>query len=246
MNDIMKKKMLIVMALCLFGMTYIQAQVFDTPYGTRQFTNDLYQLDEYIQRGSRGIDFKDTDSYTGTPYNNPSYLPGNVYNGDELLASNVALRYNAIADEMEIKESLTTTDTEAKVLTKSPDIFVKIGGDIFVFVPYQGGIENGGYFQVLFEGQKYDLFKKLVKEFTPLKKASTSITRDIPPKFTDKPVYYIVTKSGKFYELPSSRKKKLKVFAENEGMMKSYVNDNDLDLNKERDLIKAIRYYNGV
>ena len=242
----MKKEIIIGIGLCFITLLGVNAQVFDTPYGTRQFTNDLYLLDEYIKRQSKGVDFKDTDSYKGTPYNHPSYLPGNVYKNNELIASNVALRYNAIADEMEIKESLGSSDEDARVLTKSPDIFVKIRNDIFVFAPYQGGIEGGGYFCVLLEGTKYDLFKKINKEFTPLKKASTSITRDIPPRFADKPIYYIVTKQGKFYELPSSRKKKLKVFAENENLVKRYVNENKLDLNKEKDLIRVVRYYNGV
>jgi hypothetical protein len=147
---------------------------------------------------------------------------------------------------MEIKESLETGDKDAKALTKSPDIYVKIVNDIYVFVPYDGGIEGGGYFQVLTEGKKVDLFKKVKKDFTAAKKATTSITRDIPAKFTDKPVYYLVTKEGKFYELPSSKKKKLKVFSENEKLVKSYVNSNNLDLNDEKDLIRVIKYYDGV
>ena len=231
--------------LSLWSMSGI-AQTFGSPAGRRQFVNDIYQLDEYIKRGNRGIDYKDTDSYIGTPYNNPSYLIGNVYNGNELLATNVALRYNAVADEIEIKEALTTPDSEAKVLTKSPDIFVKINQDIFVFVPYDGGVEGGGYFQVLHEDNKYDLFKKLIKDFRPLKKASTSITRDIPARFIDRPEYYIVTRNGKFYQLPDKRSKFFKVFSENEQMVRDYVRDNDLQLDKEKDLIRLVRYYNSI
>lgn len=242
----MKKRTFILTILIVSGLFTAAAQGFDNPYNVRQFTNDLYQLDEYIERQDGGIDYRNTDSYTGTPYNNPSYLPGTVYKGKDLLATNVALRYNAVADEIEIKESIDTPDSEAKALTKSPDIYVKIVNDIFVFVPYKGGVEGGGYFQVLFEGNKYDLFKKHVKDFTPEKKASTSITRDIPAKFADKPVYYIVTKDGKFYELPSSRKKKLKVFSDNMNLVKEYVNENGLDLNIESDLLRVIKYYDGV
>ncbi|QNJ97842.1 hypothetical protein [Constantimarinum furrinae] len=243
----MKKNIVILTVIIIGSLSSITAQHFDTPYGTRQFTNDLYQLDEYIKRQDQGINYDDTDSYRGTPYNTPSYLPGNVYNGSDLLATNVALRYNAMADEIEIKESVTTPDDEAKVLTKSPDIFVKINNkDIFVFAPYKGGIEGGGYFQILHEGDRYDLFKKHVKEFTPAKTASTSITRDTPAKFKDRPVYYIVTKDGKFYELPTSRNKKLKVFGENQDLVKDYVSQNQLDLNEENDLVRVIKYYNTI
>jgi len=155
--------------------------------------------------------------------------------------------YNAVADELEVKESLATPDNEVKLLTKDPDIYVKIANDIFVFVPYDGGVEGGGYFQVLFEGNKYDLFKKLIKDFTPEKKASSSmITNSTPAKFTDKPVYYIVTKEGKFYELPKSKSKKLKVFGPNKDLIKKYVNDKGFDLNEEADLKKVIVYYDTI
>ena len=238
-----RMKRIILIALIIGGAINTTAQTFDGVYGNRQFTNDLYQMDEYIKRQKQGIDFEDTDSYTGTPYNNPNYLLGNVYKNDELWATNVALRYNAMADEMEIKESLTTVDEEARVLTKSPDVYVKIMSDIYIFAPYKGGIEGGGYFHVLFEGDKIGLHKKPKKKFTEAKKATTSITRDIPASFKDKPVYYIVDKNGKYFELPSSRNKKLKVFGSNKDAIKKYVQQNDLDLNDEKDLVRVIKHY---
>jgi len=224
----------------LFG-TIATAQFWE-----REFTSGLIQIGEHINRNDLGVNFEDKESYKGTPYNHPSYLLGNVYNEEGLLATNVALRYNAIADELEIKESLVTADDEAKVLTKSPDIFVKILNDIFVFVPFQGGIEGGGYFLVLFEGKKYDLFKKIIKDFTPEKKASSSITTNTKARFKDKPVYYIVSKDGKFYELPSSRKKKLKVFGANKKLVQDYVNQYKLDINIEKDLKRVITYYDSI
>jgi hypothetical protein len=236
------RKLILVVAV-LFMSLNVTAQGFDGIYGNRQFTNDLYQMDEYIKRQNRGVDFDDTESYIGTPYNFPSYLLGNVYKNDELWATDVALRYNAIADEMEIKESLTTPDSEAKVLTKSPDVYVKIINDIYVFAPYKGGIEGGGYFHVLFEGTKIDLFKKPKKSFSKAKKATTSITRDLPASFKDKPVYYIVDKEGKYFELPSSRSKKLKVFGKNKDAIKAYVGKNQLDLNDEKHLLRVIKHF---
>lgn len=237
----MRKLILVAVVLCMS--LSVAAQGFDGIYGNRQFTNDLYQMDEYIKRQNNGVDFGDTDSYNGTPYNHPSYLLGNVYKNDELWATNIALRYNAVADEMEIKESLTTDDSQAKVLTKSPDVYVKIVNDIYIFAPYKGGIEGGGYFHVLFEGTKVGLFKKPKKSFTKAKKATTSITRDLPASFKDRPVYYIVDKEGKYYELPSSRSKKLKVFGKNKDAIKDYVRTNQLDLNDEKHLIRVMKHF---
>ncbi|HEY9886652.1 MAG TPA: hypothetical protein V6C96_05250, partial [Vampirovibrionales bacterium] len=161
------------------------------------------------------------------------------------LATNVALRYNAVADEMEIKESITAPDTEAKVLTKSPEIFVKILDNLYIFAPYKGGIEGGGYFQVLYEGTTVDLYKKLKKDFKPERKATSSITTDTPAKFTDDITYFLARKDGKFYEMPRSRNKKLKVFGTKKNEMKDYIKENRLDVNDEKDLLKAVKHYDG-
>ena len=61
----MKKRTLIIAFLIAAGLYEAAAQGFANPTSTRQFTNDLYQLDEYIKRQSGEIDFTDTDSYTG-------------------------------------------------------------------------------------------------------------------------------------------------------------------------------------
>ena len=235
------KRIVLILILCFFGGDLLHAQT-----DNNRFVSSLFQLDEFIKRQDKFIDYTDTEKYIGTPYNHPEFLRGNVYQNNVLLASNVALRYNAVADEIEIKETLETPISEARPLTKSPDIFVKIVGDIFVFAPFKGGIEGGGYFQVLHEGSKIDVFKKLNKKFTPEKPAKTSITRAIKAKFTDKPIYYLVTKSGKFYELPSSRNKKLKVFGKNKDAIARYVSKNRLDLNDEKDLITVCIYFNSL
>ncbi len=239
----MKKSIITVLLVCLFsGVSNSQ----NDNFWSKQFTSDLFLIDGYIKRNAKGIQFKETNSYVGTPYNNPSYLNGSVYKDGQLLATNVALRYNCIADEMEIKESLTSDDESAKVLTKSPDIYVKILNDIFVFVPYQGGIENGGYFKVINEGQQMDLYLKMEKKFTPKKKSANSLVRSVPAKFKDESTYYIVTKTGKFYQMPKSKSKKFNVFGENKDLVKKYVKDNDLDMDNEKDLISVLKYYENT
>lgn len=211
-----------------------------------RIVSDLLILDEYIKRQNKGINFNDTQTYTGTPYNHPSFLNGSIYKEGKLLADNIAIRYNAIADEMEVKENIAVSDDEAKVLTKSQDIFVKIMSDIFVFVPYQGGIEEGGYFEVLYEGPQIDFYKKHIKDFDEAKKASSTLTRDVLASFKDEPVFYLVTKAGKFYEFPKSRNRKLKVFGDKEKEMKKWVKSNQLDLNEEQDLMRAVKHFEMI
>lgn len=215
-------------------------------FQTRQTINELYQVDEYTKRQSKGDQFSNLPEYKGSPYHNSEYLQGNVYEGDELMAYEVALRYNAMADEIEIKENLMSEDKDARVLTKDPNIFVKIQNDIFVFVPLNGSIEDGGYFHILYEGVKIDLYKKIIKEFIPGKKASSSLTKDIPPVFEDNSLYFVVSKSGRFYQLPDAKAKKLDIFGSNKEQINAYVRENNLNVSDETDLIKVVKFYDNL
>lgn len=231
--------------LVLLGSILTGTDLF-SQFQTRQSINEFYQVDEYIKRQGRGDKYKLPDNSIGTPYNNPDYQLGNVYKENKLWASNVALRYNAVADEIEIKESLGTADEEARVLPRDPDIFVKIVDDIFIFVPFQGDVEKGNYFHILYEGKKLDLYKKIVKEVIPGRKASSSLTKDIPTEFRDKSQYFLITKSGRFYQLPDSKAKRLNVFGSNKELVRNYVEENDLDIDDEADLLKIIKYYDSI
>jgi hypothetical protein len=55
-----------------------------------------------------------------------------------------------------------------------------------------------------------------------------------------------VTKSGTFYQMPKSKSKKLKVFGEKQTQMKAFTKQYDLDLNKQEDLLTAIKYYDSL
>ncbi len=184
--------------------------------------------------------------YIGSPYVNKNFERGNIYLNSKLIVEEVPLRYNAFADEMEFKESLNDLDEDSKALTKSPEVDIEIGNTLYVFVPYQGGIEKGGYFEALVRGEKYDLFKKYNKKFSEGRKAQTSMTKDMPAKFTDNPVYYLVSDEGVFYELPTKKRAFSKVFLKKENEINDYIKDNKLDIKNEKDLIKIINYFNSI
>ncbi len=218
-----------------------EAQIWD-----REFVSSLNVVDQNNKRQTKFDQYTLDESVTGTPYNDPNYLIGNVYRGNALFATNVALRYNAVADELEIKESLNSPDEEARVLPKDPEIFAKIVQDIYVFIPFQGKVEDGGYFHVMFEGKKLDLYKKLIKKVIPGRKASSSFTQDIPTEFRDESQYFLVTKNGRFLQLPDSKAKKFSIFGANKETVLNYVAENSLDVDKENDLLKIIQYYDGL
>jgi cytochrome oxidase Cu insertion factor (SCO1/SenC/PrrC family) len=186
------------------------------------------------------------DAYTGTPYNNPIFLLGTIYENNEVVVSNYALRYNAMADEIEVKETLYLEDSEAKMLTKSPDLYVKIMDEMFVFVPTAQSGQDSGYFQVLHVGNNHHLYKKITKKYFPARKARNSFEKDVLANYADRSSFYLVSKDGKFQEFGSSKNKRLKVFGDKQDDIKKYIQKGRLDINNDEDLLKIVKYYDTI
>ena len=176
-------------------------------------------------------------------YLNPNFMVGNIYQDDKLLKSNVPMRYNAYADEIEIKNHASEENYSA--LMKDPSIYVKIEKDIYVFIPYDGSNEKGGYFNILADGKSYDLYKKTTAVFLEPKTANTNYERSTPPSF-DKTTKYYLVQNGKFLEMPSTKSKVLKVMDSRKKEIKDYIGDNNLDVDKEQDLIKVFTYFDSL
>lgn len=155
-------KTLVLTIIAIFGFQSLVAQ---QPIQQKQVE---YLLQFKFQKTTTYEDIDlETLNYIGSPYTNDTYLAGEIYHKNKLVAENVPLRYNALVDEMEFKPNFETPDSESSALLKSPEIDVRIGNKVFVFVPYQGGVEKGGYFEVLRRGESYDLFKKYNKSMSP-------------------------------------------------------------------------------
>ena len=178
-------------------------------YETRLLTSDLQRVDSYIKRNDNTLSYTLPKNYNGSPYFNDVFVLGNIFQGDKLVAIETPLRYNIFSNEIEVKDSLEDLDEDAKPLTKSSDIWVKINETIILLIPFNGSDEEGSYFQLLFEGKKIDFLKKVEKKFTPPKKAESSINRDLKGAFTDHTIFFLQTKSGKIFELPKNKYKKI-------------------------------------
>jgi hypothetical protein len=213
-----------------------------------QRTNTNYNIyDRTIDLNQKSLAFGLTEaqfeSIKDEAYANPNFVQGKIFQGDQLVQDDVPMRYNAFADEIEIKKNVS--DVSYGALTKSPDIFVKIFRDIYVFVPLDGSNEKGGYFNVLSDGKTYDLYKKTKAVYREPQKAKTSYQRDSPPAFPKTVTYYLV-QNGSFLEMPNGKSKILKMMDRKKSEMKSYIKDNNIDLDKEADLIKAISYFDSI
>lgn len=229
----------------ILTLTFGSFTLFSQNLGTQRKIN---QFTEYLDRHNESdiYDIDDPSTYDGSPFSNPLYLFGNVYREDELISKRIALRYNVYSEEIEVKESILDDKNTAKALTKSTDIHVSILNDRFVYLPVNETLTIGGYYQVLHKGNYLILYKKLLKKFYFPKKAATSLTKDVPATFIDREVFYIATKNGRYYELPSSKSKLIKVFENNKELVKNYLKEKDLNISNEKDLIKLIIYIDSL
>lgn len=202
-----------------------------------------FYYNKHIKLNPDDVDY--STKTIGSPYAEPEFLPGVLLTSDSIVHQNIYLRYNVHKNEMEVK---TSGDEESDIfsLLKSTDFYVQIKDKVYEFVPLNGKVEDGIYFEILYSGDHVDLYKNQTKKYTPPVKARTSLQGDIPQKFEDVNKYYIVTDEGLLYEIPSSRKAKLDIFNVKKEYLEKYVKKNKLKLNDQEDLLQLIRYYDSL
>ena len=214
--------------------------------GGRLLTSDLNRVDTFLKRNDKTMSYTLPKNYNGTPYFNEEFVLGEIYQDDEMIAEDTPLRFNIFSNEIEVKESLEESNEDASPLTKASNIWVKINDVMIVLIPFNGSDEEGHYFQVLYQGKKVDFLKKVSKDYTTPKKASTSITRDLKGAFTDETTFFIQTKSGRMFEMPKAKNKKYLVFGGKAEILKAFAKEHRLNINKEHDLKRLIFHYDGL
>lgn len=186
-----------------------------------------------------------TDETIGSPYLNDAYQLGTIIKEGKSITNNVALRYNAYKDVIVGKMNMNDPEDKTQSVIKSEDYKVKIGADVFVAVNDKGGTEQTSYYQIIEEGDKADLLKRHTITYTEKITATTSMTRDVPPTFKHKEVYYLYD-GKKLTELSTSRKKLTKALGMDEKAAKKYIKENKINLKKENGLKRIFKYYNTL
>src|SRR5690606_25775764 len=107
-----------------------------------------------------GISVENLKNIKGSPYDQEYFQPGNIYSNEELKISNIQMRYNIFADEVEVNISQDPNKQNINILSKTANLFVKIGPDVYVYVENLSSADLSGYFKVVHEGEHFDLYKK--------------------------------------------------------------------------------------
>ncbi|WP_271856250.1 hypothetical protein [Patiriisocius marinus] len=207
--------------------------------------NEVDQEASYLSSKTVPV-FKGYKNTNGSIYNDKEFKRGTVFVDGKMTASNVGLRYNAQSEEIEYMKQLGSQATVVNVVKKSENIDVKILNDHYVYLPSPGKKFKDGYLIVLEENDKLTLYKKLSKEFVEGKKSVNSYTRDVPDSFKEREVLFIKVKGEEIKEVPGSKGKRKKLFSSKENEVATYMKNEKLNLRKDEDLIKALKYYSTL
>lgn len=222
--------------LALASFLLLTSQQYAQQYTASNSTQDL---ENYTTRATQFVQ----ENTNGSPFLNEAFESGSILNDSNVLIPNVVLRYNALHDEFQIKESLNQSEESIQAIRKTSELFVKMGSNLYTYLlPVNGA---GGYYSVLFEGHKISLYKKDSKNFVEGAQSVNMMTGNHPNRLVDRSAYFIIIDNGELVELTGSRNRKLKAIAgEKRNALKKYVKNNSLNIKKEEDLIQTVNYFN--
>jgi hypothetical protein len=220
------------LAVLFISITFAQPQVQEPPSS------------EYIS--NRTINLMDNpNDYTGSPYYNEDFSKAIILKQGKVVAYNQEVRYNVSKELFEIKDADNEDSNIINTIIRNGDIEIRIGDVDFEYISSQKN-NLRGYFIPLFKGDKFSLYKKIIKEYIPSQKAINSMSTDIAALYREKEILYLVDSKDVFTSLPSSKGGKIKVFKNLKKEVKTYIKENRLNINRENDLLKLVSYIDSL
>jgi len=229
--------LLLVVSILIFGSTNAQQY---SENNSQNSEKSSVTIEEYLTSAK-----KITQEFKGSPFINETFVAGALLNNNEVLISNIFLRYNAFQDEFQVKKSMNAAETNLEAIRKTQDVYIKIANDIYTYKIPDATQGIGGYYQNLLEGNTFDLFKKNSKKFIEGADSVNKMTGNHAARIVDESFYYLVNSDGKFMEIPSSKRKRIDAIGGSKtNELKKFIKNNKLNINKEEDLIKIISHIN--
>lgn len=173
----------------------------------------------------------------GSPYLRDEFVKGTVFVENEKPYA-AMMRYNAYQDEIQVQGSDGISS-----LFKRDYIWAEIGGETFRIQTY--GDRTGtskGYFVELNRGN-IRLLKRIVREFKEGQPAVSSYSQNTPPRFDEKVTYYLVREKSPAREVRLRKKDILGFLSSKE--VETYVKENKLRLNSEKEVIQVLTQINA-
>jgi len=243
-------KNIILLNLFLFTTGTICAQLSGqvqtyTP-GVGAYTDALYNyaMGSISDKNQKSVSFD--KNIEGSPYASNDFQPTSVFYGDEP-SGQLYYRYNGYNQEIEIKKQNLVSEP-IRALGKDKKIKIMVNGRFMSFKTFidKNGVTQNGYLTLINDG-KFKLYKKLNITFKEAKKATNSLTKDVPARFTQFTEYYLESEDGKrINEIELNNKKFLKlVESSKQESVKKFIKENKIKLKDENDIQVVLNFLNS-
>lgn len=165
----------------------------------------------------------------GSPYLKTEFQSAQIGNDYK----NIPTRYNSYTDSFEFKK-----DGATYIIPKEDNlsrIMFEVTGETFVLLNLNG---NKTYLKEV--DQQSGLYKKITTVFKEFKKATSSYEEDIPASFEQLDPKYFLLNNGSLIEV--TKKNLNSSFPGKEKALKDFIKTNNLNWDKERDLVKIASF----
>ena len=205
------------------------------------FAQNIELPTEYMNNSTLGgVNSGLPNNVQGSPYANEEFVIGKVFVNDDDPYNGI-LRYNAYQDGIEMK-----TEKGIITLLKRDYLKAQIAGKLYLIENYKkNGAVRKTYFVELSKG-KARLLLKQGKKFVQERKATSSYSKDQPPKFEDEISYYIITEGNAAIETRLRAKDVINALPDHKKELTAFVKKNNLKLKTEAEVIQLLSYYNSL
>lgn len=190
---------------------------------------------------------KTYEDFQGSPYVSNVFLPTIMYYKEENMGS-IFYRYNALNEEVEIKDSGLESEAP-KSLLRDKEVSILVDGkkmSFNTFVTSKNKTING-YLTRLNSDKDYRLYKRIHVKFTEGKPAANSFVKAVPSRFSQYTEYYF-QKDGvnRIDEIPLKNNSLLKLLDDDKrNQVKTYLKENNLNIKEEADLVRVFQFLNN-
>ncbi|WP_299434954.1 hypothetical protein [uncultured Aquimarina sp.] len=197
----------------------------------------------YVKPDGEKIELSD---FKGTPYLDKEFQKGVVHDGLTGKENNLFLRYDALNDLFEMKD--TKVAKNKKFLKKAFEVYVVFNGKTFYYQNYinDDGRSVVGYLHEIARVADKTIYMKYGKNLVMPEKAATSLEQDRPGRIKNE-TYYVVGVSNKLKATEIKKKNVLDHFPDDKkGKLKEFIKKNRLKFKDYSDIKKLADYMEKI
>lgn len=221
----------------LLKITVVTLLLSFTGYSQRDYVRLVDVVDDVILH--KRINSKTGMNVEGTPYVNKVFMPAVVSGA----AGNAMMRYDIFNDQFEFVNGVKDT----LVLNKAEpftNVTFTITNTKYQLLDYNNGEKTiNGYLIALHEGTNASLYKKQNITFTKEKIAKSGYDSNAPARFDkNDDSYYWKNGDKEISKFPASKKQLLKLYPDKKAKIEDFLKRNEINFEKDADLIKLVDF----